>query len=254
MTVDIKLDGVISPSGVDSLTVTQVPFFLANEAEYSLNPGWASDGVFPLAMKASDDALAKILYAAGGRRVLTLWLNGSPNDGAPAPGGQITFGGPDTANCDANWHKVISNDNWSVKLKSVTVGAYIAYNDDYPDEFGVPISIASSMLIVPSAVFDGLIRPFHAEYNFDLDLYTVDCGRVASLPGVTISIDAGINGFTYTVPAEKFVAKVNTKIGQKCALLIVDGLGEWAIGSQFLPQRCVFLDYDQQTIGFAAAK
>ncbi|KAH7709460.1 Protein ASP-8 [Aphelenchoides avenae] len=133
----------------------------------------------------------------------------------------------------------------------VTIGANIAVND-YPDEYDVPISIASPALIVPSAVFDTFIRGFLAEYDFDLDLYTVECARIASLPGVTLVI--GSNSLKYTVPAEQFVTKVNTKTGQKCVLLIVDGLGEWAIGSQFLPQRCVNLDYKQQTISFAPSK
>ncbi|KAH7698228.1 hypothetical protein AAVH_34683, partial [Aphelenchoides avenae] len=88
----------------------------------------------------------------------------------------------------------------------VTVGTYTAYNLEQSAK--VPISIASPMLIVPSAVFKALIGAFDAEYNFDLDLYTVDCAGVASLPGVTISIDYGANGLTYTVPAKNFVTKV----------------------------------------------
>lgn len=88
---------------------------------------------------------------------------------------------------------------------SVTIGANIAVND-YPDEYDVPISIASPALIVPSAVFDTFIRGFLAEYDFDLDLYTVECARIASLPGVTLVI--GSNSLKYTVPAEQFVTKV----------------------------------------------
>ncbi|KAH7703310.1 hypothetical protein AAVH_29520 [Aphelenchoides avenae] len=109
------------------------------------------------------------------------------------------------------------------------------------------------MLVVPSDALDVLIRAFFAVYDFELDLYTVKCARTVSLPDMKISVGYGQNFFDYTVPAEKFVTK-NTKTGLKCALLIVDGLGGWTIGSQFLPGRCAHLDYDQKIISFAVGK
>ncbi|KAH7703307.1 aspartic protease, partial [Aphelenchoides avenae] len=187
------------------------------ESRTSLNAGWASDGIFPLAILRGDkydppsnDALLRILDYVGGRQEVTLWLNGTPSeDSGPVPGGQITLGGPDMVNCGAKWQKVNAKDDWSVYLNNVTVGSKTVYSLQSRSDT-VSITVASPMLIVPSDVFDAVIRSFYAEYDFELDLYTVNCARISSLPAIKFNIgdDQTPNVLEYAVPADKFVTKV----------------------------------------------
>ncbi|KAH7694121.1 hypothetical protein AAVH_38838, partial [Aphelenchoides avenae] len=77
--------------------------------------------------------------------------------------------------------------------------------------------------------------------------------KVGSLPSIGISIGAGF-GLAYNVTAEDYIAKIGGKNGVQCAMLVVQGGNGWVIGTQFLPKRCVHLDYAKSQVGFADPK
>ncbi|KAH7709463.1 hypothetical protein AAVH_23275 [Aphelenchoides avenae] len=98
------------------------------------------------------------------------------------------------------------------------------------------------------AYFRRTIILFNPVYSVELNLYTVDCANVSSLPGIRISFG---KDYDYTVPAEKFAVKMTAKSSPVCALLIMQGKLEWLIGSQFLPKKCIHLDYANNVISVA---
>ncbi|KAH7706077.1 cathepsin D, partial [Aphelenchoides avenae] len=110
------------------------------------------------------------------------------------------------------------------------------------------VSIGTPFLVVPMAYFRRTIIPFNPVYNAELNLYTVACAKVSSLPGIRFSIG---KDYDYTVPAEKFAVKMTAKTGPVCALLIMQGKLEWIIGSQFLPKQCIHFDYANTVISVA---
>ncbi|KAH7712712.1 hypothetical protein AAVH_19949 [Aphelenchoides avenae] len=101
---------------------------------------------------------------------------------------------------------------------------------------------------MPSWVLYWAVKPFGAEYDDQLHLYTVDCAKVDVFPGIRLVIGLGFS-IDYTVPVKDFVVNVSTEAGPKCALLLAEG--DLVIGTQFLPKRCVHLDYANKTISFA---
>ncbi|KAH7712411.1 renin [Aphelenchoides avenae] len=249
-----ELHGTVASDtlSLSSTSVDKVRFILAEKTYYPLNPAWASDGVFPLALRnapddSSSNALSSVLDGVGGNQEVTLWLSGTPTN-TPTPGGQVTFGGKDTKNCGSKWTKLRSSVNfWTIISIGVSVGNTTVTGVE------ASISIASPFLAVPHKYFRPLVKALNGKYSDELHLYTVDCSKVGSLPDIRLKLGLGFS-LQYAVTAEKYVAKMNTKQGTKCALLIVrtpDGFMDWTVGAQFLPKRCIHLDYDNGFISFA---
>ncbi|KAH7709461.1 hypothetical protein AAVH_23273 [Aphelenchoides avenae] len=102
---DAPLDDASVP-----LEVPSAGFNLANQSFYPVNARWASDGIFPLAIREllgtvyGEYALTAVLDEVDGKREVTLFLNGTPSErSSAAPGGVITFGGRDTISCSDKW-------------------------------------------------------------------------------------------------------------------------------------------------------
>ncbi|KAH7695470.1 hypothetical protein AAVH_37471, partial [Aphelenchoides avenae] len=74
---DAPLDDASVP-----LEVPRAGFNLANQSFYPLNSQWASDGIFPLAIRQplgmgyGEYALTAVLEEVGGNKEITLFLNG----------------------------------------------------------------------------------------------------------------------------------------------------------------------------------
>ncbi|KAH7720971.1 Protein ASP-8 [Aphelenchoides avenae] len=118
----------------------------------------------------------------------------------------------------------------------------------------VEISAESPVLVLPTVYFRLFVKVFGAEYDFELDTYTVDCAKAKSLPEIHFTVgDPSHPQFDYTVPPAQFVVRMETKQKSKCALLIVESDSSWTLGSQFLPKRCVNLDFERSLISFADA-
>ncbi|KAH7703173.1 aspartic proteinase AspMD02, partial [Aphelenchoides avenae] len=115
------------------------------------------------------------------------------------------------------------------------------------------LSTSTAFLEVPSWDFRPIVNALGGTFNNDLSLYTVDCSKLDSIPSITINMGSG-EGLTYAVRAQDFVAKIDGKNGGECALLIMQGNDGWVVGTQFLPKRCVHLDYAKSRVAFADPK
>ncbi|KAH7695817.1 aspartyl protease precursor, partial [Aphelenchoides avenae] len=124
---------------------------------------------------------------------------------APTSGGVITFGGRDSISCGDQWRQLGSlNSNnrlWNLRLAKLAVGSKALFTQGAD----ALVAIGTPFLVVPMAYFRRIIIPFNPVYNVELNLYTVNCADVASLPGIRFSIG---KDYDYTVPAEKFAVKM----------------------------------------------
>ncbi|KAH7702404.1 hypothetical protein AAVH_30444, partial [Aphelenchoides avenae] len=70
------------------------------------------------------------------------------------------------------------------------------------------LSTSSPFLQVPSWLFRPLVvDTLGGTLSDDLDLYTVDCSKVDSLPSIAISLGSGF-GHAYNVTSEGYVARI----------------------------------------------
>lgn len=72
------------------------------------------------------------------------------------------------------------------------------------------ISVSSPLLEAPTAHFDAIVRALGAEYNFELDRFTIDCNEVEDLDEITIQIylDDGPTEYFPVWPGNFFAKKV----------------------------------------------
>lgn len=78
----------------------------------------------------------------------------------------------------------------------------------YPGGFFAQIATAMPFLEVPPAYFRTMVNALGGRYDYELDLYTVDCKQIDSLPPITITLFSGEDRITYGVQAHDFVAKI----------------------------------------------
>lgn len=74
------------------------------------------------------------------------------------------------------------------------------------------IALSFPLLEVPNAYFRKIVGALGGEYDFELDRYTVDCGKVVSLPRVNITIGTW-SPLTYAVPPKDFVTQLVSSHG-----------------------------------------
>ncbi|KAH7675959.1 hypothetical protein AAVH_42133, partial [Aphelenchoides avenae] len=84
----------------------------------------------------------------------------------------------------------------------VTIGAKSITSGDYAG-----LSTSTPFLEVPSWEFRPVVKALGGTFNNDLDLYTVDCSKIDSLPSVKISLGSGF-ALIYDVKAQDYVAKI----------------------------------------------
>ncbi|KAH7713567.1 aspartic protease 7, partial [Aphelenchoides avenae] len=173
-----------------------------------------------------------------------------PHANGPAPGGRITFGSKNTQDCSSKWVTLnADNVDWNLQIARMNVGSKCIVGGLETAQ----MSTASPLLVVPSidTYFRDLMKVLGGQFDDDVDLYTVDCGKVGSLPAIDITLGSGF-GLTYSVPPQDYIVQINSHPGAKCALLIVQGDDNWfVVGTQFFPKRCVHLDYYNEQISFA---
>lgn len=91
-----------------------------------------------------------------------------------------------------------SNSSIGVGSKTIFTGGNVAH-----------IAVASPFLQVPTGwrFFKQIMSALNAQYDFELDRYTVDCGKTQSLPGIRIALGLGFT-LDYTVPAKDYVVQL----------------------------------------------
>ncbi|KAH7669970.1 aspartic proteinase 1, partial [Aphelenchoides avenae] len=124
----------------------------------------------------------------------------------PAPGGRITFGSKNTQDCSGKWITLDSEDvDWNLLIARMNVGSKRIVGGLETAQ----ISTASPLLLVPSidTYFRDIIRALGAQFDDDVDLYTVDCGKVGSLPAIDITLGSGF-GLAYSVIPQDYVVQI----------------------------------------------
>lgn len=63
-------------------------------------------------------------------------------------------------------------------------------------------------LEVPPSYFRKMVNALGGRYNYELDLYSVDCKQIDSLPPITITLYSLEDRLTYSVQPHDFVGKI----------------------------------------------
>lgn len=79
------------------------------------------------------------------------------------------------------------------------------YTEEWPSTY---ISTATPFLGVDLQNFPYIMQLLRASYDYDMDLHTVDCGRVSKLPVLHFTVGSGFNFLRYDVGPEQYTAKV----------------------------------------------
>ncbi|KAH7693870.1 hypothetical protein AAVH_39090, partial [Aphelenchoides avenae] len=81
----------------------------------------------------------------------------------------------------------------------VAIGSYRFASGDYAE-----LSTSTSFLEVPSRYFRKVVTFLGGKYSNDLDLYTVDCEAMNTLPAISITVDP----VAYSVRAQDYIAVI----------------------------------------------
>lgn len=129
------------------------------------------------------------------------------------------------------------------------VGNSLLDTKDSPSTY---IATATPFLAVDLETFPHIMRLLrYPSYDYDLDLYTLDCRRVSALPTLHFNVGTGFDFLAYDVSPQQYTAKVDTLYGSTCAVLIVEGEYGWALGTRFWPKQCATFSYDTGEMWFA---
>ncbi|CAB3398830.1 unnamed protein product [Caenorhabditis bovis] len=182
--------------------------------------------------------------------LFTVWLDRKLKISEGGSGGQITYGDIDKQNCDAaiNYVKLSAKTYWQFPLDSFSIG------DFSESKVAQVISdTGTSWIGAPNSVVSGVVKATGAKFDWENELYTVDCSTTSSQPDLVFVI----GGVKYNVPAVEYILDLELG-GGKCALTFF-GMGgggfgpSWILGDTFIRQYCNVYDIGQERIGFATA-
>ncbi|KAJ1365928.1 Inositol hexakisphosphate and diphosphoinositol-pentakisphosphate kinase [Parelaphostrongylus tenuis] len=166
-------------------------------------------------------------------------------------GGMITFGAVDTTNCDldVNYVPLTSESYWQFSIDGFAIGRSSAEKKE-----DVISDTGTSFIGAPSCVMEAVVRRTNAQYDYENQLYVVDCSTMKTQPDAEFTI----NGVKYNITSEEYILDLELGNG-KCALaffhLISMGFGPaWILGDPWIRTYCNIYDIGQSRIGFAKAK
>uniref|UniRef100_A0A7E4VLA8 Peptidase A1 domain-containing protein n=1 Tax=Panagrellus redivivus TaxID=6233 RepID=A0A7E4VLA8_PANRE len=211
------------------------------------------DGYFGVGFKVDDvDQMIPPLWNIANQldqQIFTVWLDRKPKISYGSSGGQVTFGGLDTLNCDAtfNWVPVTNPGKWEYKIDQFSISSYTdkkataAFSDT-----------GKSFIGVPYWVMNKIEKFTKADYDWQDNLYEVHC-ETTGLPDLVFTI----GGIEYRVPQSEYVLNLNRHNGM-CVLAVyeIDGQGfnpTWVLGDTFIRSYCQAYDMANQRVGFSTA-
>ncbi|KAH7678410.1 aspartic protease [Aphelenchoides avenae] len=101
---------------------------------------------------------------------------------------------------------------------------------------------------LPDVLVKRVSRAANAEFDWDTQLYLVDCN--ATFPDVVLEI----GGVRYSIPASEMILDIGYKKG-KCVLNLQEGGGDlddmFALGDPFYRSFCTAFDMGQKRLGFS---
>jgi len=170
---------------------------------------------------------------------------------------ELVLGGVDKKHYTGDFQYVPLNSEsyWQVHLNSLKVGdtkigGLIKTQNAFVDS-------GTSFLAGPMQDVTQMGKAMGAEFNEQVGLFTLDCDKVNSAPGVTFTLGGGWtqHGSDFTLEAKDVLvpsASLPPSIkGKSCALAIMPGGGPWILGDVFMRKFYVKFDWGQKRMGFA---
>lgn len=135
------------------------------------------------------------------QQMFTIWLDRHPKFmDYGSNGGQITFGGLDSHNCDGNFNWVPLNTaaEWEFKLDSFSI---YSYTDS--KTVAAISDVGKSFIGAPYWALNKIEKFTDASYDLEQDIYFVHCNKTG-LPDMIFTI----GGMEYHVPQSEYVLDV----------------------------------------------
>ncbi|CAJ0924181.1 unnamed protein product, partial [Mesorhabditis belari] len=196
------------------------------------------DGILGLSPYYSSMGNTKpVLYETHGhlKKIFTIFLeHRGHKDGVK--GGQITWGGVDTKNCEEeiHWVPMAAKDRYDIKVDGWKM------NDISVNEAGIVLAdTGAPVLAVPQEIFDEWVKKANAK-TFDKYQYYADCST-------NIPIEVTIAGKVYTIKAKNYLRETG---GEICAADVIVG---GVLGVPFFREYCIVHDLEKLRLGFAKA-
>lgn len=182
--------------------------------------------------------------------IFTVWLDRKLKISEGGSGGLITYGDVDKQNCDAtiNYVPLSAQTYWQFPLDSFSIGDF-----SESKKAQVISDTGTSWIGAPNSVVSGVVKATGAKFDWENELYTVDCSTTDSQPDLIFTI----GGIAYNIPAVEYILDLELG-GGKCAITFF-GMGSggfgpsWILGDTFIRQYCNVYDIGQARIGFAKA-
>ncbi|KAJ2993835.1 hypothetical protein HDV02_002040 [Globomyces sp. JEL0801] len=180
--------------------------------------------------------------------MISFWYNRDPN-AERNNGGEITFGGTDTAKFTGSpkFVPLIQSIThyWEVKLDSIGLADNSQAN---ASPFNIIIDTGTTYTLLPAATFDKLNKQMNAVKDDSLGgLYRIPCNDVSKIKPITFNFGSS----TLTLSGSQLV---NIAFKEKICISIFQpgtrGIPP-IIGAQFLKNYYVIFDYGRKQIGFA---
>lgn len=271
----VRLVNASSDSGLSNSKLKVRQRFLAiSSASNGLLSAYPNDGVLSLNPAFISDIGSRSFLANLQNQQLiddlkfSLLLNSNLED---SDGGELTFGGLNPARYFGNiyYHNLANNyERWETNLQNVMLGGQVVschqkgctavLSTGVNEIYGPPEDILRIMNLLNVGKAAKNVKLDNSTNNGEtnqLDLYEIECLRVADLPIITIHID----GMAYTIPPAMYIKKkVDGMIFKTstCYVTIFSNKtpNQWILGTNFLANYYTVFDMNKRQIGFAARK
>jgi len=239
--------------GTNQLVVPRTTFGQANSIA-AFFAGDPIDGILGLAFQslAVDNVVPPLINAINqgllDAPIFTVFLQ-RKGFTENVPAGIFTYGGLDTANCDAavTYQPLSSATYFQFRMATIAAGTYSSsagwevISDTGTSFIGGPQGIVGQMATAVGATFDA-----------PNGIYRFRC--TVSPPDVKITIGANV----YTITYQDYVVDVGYGNGDCAFALFPFNFGgggpSWILGDPFIRPYCNVYDIGQRRIGFAATK
>jgi len=207
------------------------------------------DGILGLAFRSisADDVQPVFQHAVElglvDQNLFTVWLKADGGGAQGEKGGQITYGGFDTDNCDSaityfslaseTWWE-FNVDGYSINSKTKKSGKWTAISDT-----------GTSLIIAPTKVVSDLVKEIGATFDFDYGLYTVPCKT-------KFTWSVYLNDAGHTIDEKTMLLKFD----DVCILGFEgadEGEPDFILGDVFIRENCQIYDFGGERIGFTKA-
>ena len=132
---------------------------------------------------------------------------------------------------------------WQIALENIQAGSFSSGPTTAIVDSGTSLLTGPSMDIMKIATSVGAMPNIMGEY-------TIDCGKVASIP----DLEFHINGKSFVVPGKDLVIEsAGTCLFAMMGMDIPEG-PQWIMGDVFMRQYYTIFDYGGERVGFATPK